>query len=168
MEEAYKQFADAFAKAVVAKDYHTAHSMLADWLKPSLTPARLQEMVEREIRETCEAAELEEMAYPDHWEVDGNSSTLEDLKELRAYPSARNSGWLGAQKAEVSINGDLVKAIADEFTADQFRKWLCIQFMPNPEAQDDLDIDAFFDFWMALAEVHGEFKIGYFELEDPD
>lgn len=168
MEEAYKQFANAFARVVVAKDYHTAHAMLADWLQRMITPTMLQEMIETEIRETCEAAGLKELVYPDDWQVDGNSSTLEDLKQLRSYTSARNSGWLGEPKANFSIDDDLVKPIADEFSAVHFRQWLCIQFMPNPEAQGDLEIDAFFDFWMAVAEVNGEYKIGYFELEDPD
>lgn len=168
MEEAHKQFADTFAKAVVAKDYQTAHAMFADWLQKTVSAAKLQEMIEKEIQEVCEANEIEEMVYPEDWTVDGNSSTLEDLREERSYTYARNSAWLGERKANFSIHGDLRKPIADQFTSARFCKWLCIQFMPNPEAQEVLGIDAFLDFWMAIAEVNGEYKIGYFELEDPD
>jgi hypothetical protein len=143
MEEPYKQFADRFAKAVVAKDYLTAHSLLADWLQPTVSAAKLQEMIEKEIQEVCEANEIEEMVYPDDWTVDGNSSTLESLRQERSFISARHSAWLGEPKADFSGKDDLVKPIAEAFTADLFRKWLCIQFMPNPDALEDLGIDAF-------------------------
>jgi hypothetical protein len=168
MEVDYKQFADKFAQAVIARDYNQAHTMLADWLQPTVSATTLQEMIEKEICEVCEANEIEESVYPDDWRVDGNSSTLESLKDERSYISARNSGWLGEQKINFSTHGDIVKPIAEEFTCEQFRKWLCIQFMPNPDAQGELGIDAFLDFWMAVAEVNGEYRIGYFEIEDPD
>jgi hypothetical protein len=168
MEVKYKQFADRFAQAVVARDYDKAHAMLADWLQPTVSAAKLQEMIEKEIREVCEANEIEEAVYPTDWEVDGNNSTLESLREERSYISVRNSGWLGEQKANYSAQGDMVKPIAEEFTAGLFRKWLCIQFMPDEDAQDELGIDAFLDFWMAVAEVNGEYQVGYFEIEDPD
>jgi cell division protein YceG involved in septum cleavage len=60
MEEMYQQFADRFAKAVIARDYRAAHSMLADWLQPTVSAAKLQEMIEKEIQEVCEANEIEE------------------------------------------------------------------------------------------------------------
>ena len=168
MEEAYKQFANAFATAVCAKDYDVAHAMLARWLQVNISQAKLQEMIEKEIREVCQAAELEEMAYPDSWDIDGNSSTLEYLREPGSYLSTRNSGWLGENRSGYSSAGDLVKPLADDVTDENFRQWMCIQFMPSEEAQGNIDIDAFVDFWMALVEVDGQFKIGYFELEDPD
>ncbi|MBI3649642.1 MAG: hypothetical protein HY231_01190 [Acidobacteria bacterium] len=168
MKEAYQQFGNRFAAAVVAKDYVTAHSLLAAWLQPKVTVAKLQEMIEKEISEVCAAAELDELVYPETWSLDGNSSTVEELKEPHSYISTRNSGWLGAERPNYSSAGDLLKPLADEVTADNFRQWMCIQFMPTEEAQNDLDIDAFLDFWMAVVEVDGQLQIGYFELEDPD
>jgi hypothetical protein len=168
MEDAYKQFAAEFAAAVCAKDYQAAQGMLAPWLQQTIAPAKLQEMIEREIREVCEAAELEEPAYPEAWDIDGNSSTLESLRDPSSFISTRNSGWLHGEGQGYSGAGDIVKPIAADVTAENFRQWLCIQFMPNEDAQGDLDIDAFVDFWMALVEVNGQYKIGYFELEDPD
>src|ERR1051325_1598507 len=63
MKEEYKQFAAEFAAAVCARDYEAAHARLAPWLRQAISPAKLQEMIEREIRETCDAAQLQEMAY---------------------------------------------------------------------------------------------------------
>jgi hypothetical protein len=40
--------------------------------------------------------------------------------------------------------------------------------MPAEGEDAELDVDAWFDFWMALVEIEGEYKIGYFEFEDPD
>jgi hypothetical protein len=166
MEETYKQFADSFARAVIARDYDSAHAMLADWLQPTISAARLQEMIEKEVHEVCEANEIVADVYPDAWQVDGNDSTLESISIPKIYTSLRNSGWLGEQKKD--RNGKLVSPVAGEFTGAQFRQWLIIQFMPNDEAQQELGIDAFLDFWMAVAEVNGEYRIGYFEIEDPD
>jgi hypothetical protein len=168
MKAEYKQFADTFAQAVTTRDYDKAHTMLADWLQPTVSAAKLQQMIEKEIREVCEANEIEEDVYPDDWQVDGNSTTLESLREEHSYISVRNSAWLGEQRGNFSTDGDIAKPIAEEFTSEQFRKWMCIEFMPNSEAQDELGIDAYLDFWMALAEVNGEYRIGYFELEYPD
>jgi hypothetical protein len=45
---------------------------------------------------------------------------------------------------------------------------MVIQFMPNHEEQDELGIDAWLDWWMILVEVEGAYRIGFFEIEDPD
>jgi hypothetical protein len=166
MKPVYKKFADTFAEAVIAKDYNKAHAMLADWLQPRVSAATLQAMIEKEIREVCEANEIDEEVYPTEWRVDGNESTLESISQPQIYTSVRNSGWLGKQQKDSA--GQLVTPVAQEFTEGQFRKWLSIQFMPDDDTQERLGFDAYLDFWMALAEVNGEYRIGYFEIEDPD
>src|SRR5436190_24383202 len=111
METEYKQFANRFAQAVTTRDYDTAHAMLADWLQPTVTADRLREMIEKEIREVCQANEIEEDVYPEDWDIDGNSSTLESLREEHSYVSERNSGWPGEERSGFSANGDLRKPI---------------------------------------------------------
>jgi hypothetical protein len=166
MKPVYKEFADTFAQALVAKDFDKAHAMLADWLQPRVSAATLQAMVEKEIREVCEANEVTEAVYLNEWRVTGNSCSLESLRDPKIYTSVRNSGWLGNQKKDSS--GELVTPVAREFTDEMFRQWLVIQFILDEETQDRLGFDAYMDFWFALAEVNGEYRIGYFEIEDPD
>jgi hypothetical protein len=56
------------------------------------------------------------------------------------------------------------RAIPAEVTAENFRQWMSVQFL----ADDSVEIDAWFDMWLAVVEVDGRNAIGYFELEDPD
>jgi hypothetical protein len=166
MKPVYKEFADTFARALVARDFDKAHAMLADWLQPKVSAATLQAMVEKEIREVCEANEVTEEVYLKEWQITGNSCSLESLRDPKIYTSVRNSGWLGKQKKDGS--GELVTPVAKEFTDEMFRQWLVIQFILDEATQYRLGFDAYMDFWFALAEVNGEYRIGYFEIEDPD
>jgi hypothetical protein len=166
MDADLRQFADTFAQAVIAREYERAQAMLADWLQPTVSAATLQAMIEREVREVCEANAIAADLHPQSWQVSSNSSSLEAIREPQVYTSVRNSGWLGEAKRDAA--GKLVSPVADGFTAGQFRQWLAVQFMPSDESQQAFGIDAFLDFWMAVAEVDGEYRIGYFEIEDPD
>src|SRR3982751_4091902 len=79
VEEAYRQFAEAFAYSIVRLDYSAAHKMLAPWLQSEMTPERLRQFVETELKEVAEGFELEEIIYPKAYNVDGNSCSLNDL-----------------------------------------------------------------------------------------
>lgn len=150
MEEAYKQFAGAFAHSIIRLDYSAAHKMLAPWLQDEITPERLRQFVETELKEVAEGFELAEIIYPKAYNVDGNSCSLADLSEPRSHVTSRRSN----------------EAIPPEVTVENFRKWMVVQFTPTPE--DEMEIDAWFDFWMMLVEIEGEYRLGYFEIEDPD
>lgn len=150
MEEDYRQFADTFAQNIVRQDYSAAHEMLAPWLQPEITPERLRQFVETELKEVGEGFDIEEIIYPKTYEVSGNSSSVADLLEERSYITSRRSS----------------ESLPPEITEENFRKWLVIQFMPAPE--EELELDAWLDWWMALVELDGEYCIGYFEIEDPD
>ncbi|HEX8891304.1 MAG TPA: hypothetical protein VF779_19305 [Pyrinomonadaceae bacterium] len=150
MEEAYKQFADAFAHSILRLDFSAAHKMLAPWLKDEITPERLRLFVETELKEVAAGFDLEEIIYPKAYHADGNSCSLDDLRSARSYITSRRSN----------------ESIPTEVTEENFRKWMVIQFTPAPEGE--LEMDAWFDFWMMLVEVGGEYRIGYFEFEDPD
>jgi hypothetical protein len=49
-------------------------------------------------------------------------------------------------------------------TGDRFRRWCCLQFLPAEES----DVDACFDWWMAVMEESGEMKVGFFHILDAD
>jgi hypothetical protein len=109
-----------------------------------MSPADLQELVEARLREMMEYAGCDELTYPVAYEVDGNICTLEDLQEPSSYAPPR--------------------PIPPDVTPENFRKWACIQFL----ADEEVDIDAWFDLWAILVEADGRYGVGYFELEDPD
>lgn len=146
LKKSYRDFAEQFAEAIIAKDYAAAHRMLAPWLGRSITPARLAEMIEAEVKETADVNELDGDLHPRSYEIDSNICTLEDLKSPRSYAEDRS--------------------IPPEVTDNNFRQWMVIQFQPSEE--EELDIDAYVDWWMILVEEDGEYKIGHFEMEDPD
>jgi hypothetical protein len=150
MDKHFLDFADAFAAAVIDQNYESAHGFLAPWLRDKITPADLSKFVENELKEIAEVWEFEQIYYPRAYNIDGNSSDLETLKEKRSYITSRRSN----------------DAVPEEINNDNFRKWLVIQFMP--EEEEELDLDAYFDWWLLLADVNNELKIGYFEIEDPD
>ena len=150
MEESDRQFADTFAHSIIRMDYAAAHRMLASWLQPEVTPERLREFVETELKAVAEGFDLEEIIYPKAYHADGNSCSLNELRAERSYATSRRSS----------------ESVPPEVTEENFRKWMVIQFTPAPE--DGLDVDAWFDWWMILVEVDGEYRVGYFEIADPD
>ncbi len=153
LDPAYHKFAEEFARKINAGDFQAATLFLAPWLRGEITPDLLREMVETELRETGDAAELEKLIYPKDFQIDSNICTIDDLREIR------KRGYYN-RRAE--------RAISDEITSENFRQWLVIQFTPAEGEDAELDIDAWFDFWMAIVDVDGEYRIGYFEFEDPD
>jgi hypothetical protein len=146
LKKSHRDFAGRFARAIIAKDYAAAHRMLAPWLQRSLTPARLAEVIEAEVKEIADINEIGADVHPKTYQIDSNICTLEDLKGFRSYAEDR--------------------IIAPEVTDENFRKWMVIQFQPSED--EELDVDAYLDWWMILVEQDGEYSIGYFEIEDPD
>jgi hypothetical protein len=146
LKQEYREFAERFASAIVVRDFTSAHAMLAPWLQRSMTADGLARMIQNEVQETAEINEIEGELHPGTYEIDSNSCSLQDLQEPRSYAKDRD--------------------IAPEVTAENFRQWMVIQFQPAED--EDLEIDAYVDFWMIVVEIGGEYKIGYFEMEDPD
>lgn len=146
INEQYREFAAGFARAVIAKDFTSAHRMLAAWLRPSVTAEGLARLIEEKVAEIAEANELEGELHPGSYEIDWNISSLQDLRGMPSYAEPRT--------------------IPAEVTEENYRQWMVIQFQPKED--EDLDIDAYLDFWIIVVEEGGEHKIGYYEIEYPD
>lgn len=142
----YREFAENFAETIIAKDFTSAHQMLAPWLQQSVTPDGLAQMIAAEVQETAEINEIEGNLHPASYDIDSNSCSLADLREPRSYAASRD--------------------IAPEVTTENFRQWMVRQFQPSED--EELEIDAYVDLWMIVVEIDGEYKVGYFEMEDPD
>jgi hypothetical protein len=146
LNKSYRKFAAQFAEAVIAKDFTTAHQMLAPWLRRSVTPQQLSRIIKEKVNEIAEANELGGDLHPGSYQIDWNISTLEDLRTPPSYGDERS--------------------IPAEVTDKNFRQWMVIQFQPKEE--EELEIDAYLDWWMMVVEEGGEQKIGYYEIDYPD
>lgn len=149
-QKAARAALERFARAIIAKDYRAAHACFADWLKRQVSEASLQAAIEKQLGEIAEAAELDQIVYPEDFSLSGNSCTLEDVRKDR-------SGIYGIEPT---------CDVSPEMTEANFRHWMVIQFLPAEDA--DIDVDAWMDFWAAMVEVDGQYLIGYFEIHDPD
>ena len=148
LDPACREFAEAFATRIIESDFDGAHRLLAPWLRQTVTPEHLRELIQKEVLEVAEANELDGDFHPSHFELDSNHCTLDNLKEDMSWREAR--------------------PIPDEVTAENFRQWMVIEFMPTRQDQDELGIDAWLDWWMLVVAAEGEYRIGFFEIEDPD
>jgi len=141
---------ERFARAIIARDYPAAHNCFAEWLKEQVSEERLQAAIEKQLGEIAEVAELDGIIYPEDFSVDSNSCTLADVREDRT-----------------TLYGiEPVCKVSPEMTEANFRKWMVITFMPAEGAE--IDVDAWMDFWAAAVDVDGQYRIGYFEIHDPD
>jgi len=146
---------DRFAKAIIAKDYITAHECFADWLKTQVSSEQLQGAIETQLREVADAAELTEIIYPEKFTIGYNSLELADLN-------------LGDEE-ELELSGITPYCkLSPEITDENFRMWTAIVFAPTQEHGFEIGVDAWMDFAAAVVEVSGEERIGYFEIHMPD
>src|SRR5262249_22686444 len=120
----------AFAQAIVDGDFDAAHALLAPWLQRDVSPPVLRAVLTRELIDGTAPADFD---------VSGNSSTLDDLREhyrehhdddrSRTFASVESFGAWGPP----SIH------IADEITPQNFRQWMAIEFTPDPDGDSGLD-----------------------------
>jgi hypothetical protein len=136
MDQAHQNFGAEWAKAVTAKDFEKAHAMLASWLRNELSPTELKALLD---------GARQDLPEPARFELDSNSSTFEDLKEPEGYAPRS-------------------KPFDPGLTAENFRKWLCIEFKPT----EDSEFDACFDLWITIVEENGRLAVGYLEATDAD
>jgi len=150
MEASYRAFGEKFSAAIIAKDYASAHVLLAPWLMKKVTPEKLREEIEQHVREMCKVWNVEDAIHPAQCDLDGNSRI--DVEGLRE-PEWDNS----------------VPDIPAEVTDANYRYWMCQQFKPEEVTVEfDAFFDAFFDLWLALVEHEGELRVGYYKFSDPD
>jgi hypothetical protein len=147
MKEEYKEFAQKFAQTMVDEDFKAAHAFFAPWLQKEISPENFRAQIEKWLREINEVWCIEELIFPDAFDIDGNSSTLSSLKEKESWREPRK--------------------FSDEVTEENFRRWMVIEFLPGA-ADERIELDGWFDFWFALIETGGELRIGFFELTDVD
>jgi hypothetical protein len=147
MKEEYAEFAARFARTIVDADFDAAHKFFAPWLQTEIPATDFRGAIEKWLREMNEIWEIEELIFPAGFSIDGNSSDLASLRE--------ECDWRAPRKISANV------------TAENFRQWMVIQFLPD-ERDARVELDGWFDFWFILVETGGELRIGFFELTDVD
>jgi hypothetical protein len=137
MEKAFEEVGAQFAERIIRREFEPARDLLAPWLRGAINAEQLEAVV----REGCGP-----LPAPGEFELDGNSCMLEDLEVDEFSPPTR--------------------PLPPEITNENFRKWMVIQFKPDPA--QETGYDACFDLWMALVDVDGALKIGYMEATGAD
>jgi hypothetical protein len=66
--------------------------------------------------------------------------------------------------AELREGGGDFAALPAHMTDANFRRWCCLQFLP----EEGSEVDACFDWWMAVMEEKGTLKVGFFHITEPD
>jgi hypothetical protein len=145
----YREFVEQWGNAIVAKDGARTHAMLAPWLQARQGPGALHELLLKGIRayadEQWDGAQLQ---FFETFTVDGNDSfTGEDIERLKAEPTGE------------------FPDMAQEVTPANFRAWMVLS-LAGPE--DDEPVNAVADLWLAVVEVGGELRVGYYRLLDAD
>jgi hypothetical protein len=146
MDDAIREIATAFGKAALDRDWATAHSLLAPWLRTSLSVEDLREFFENGYRAILRESGIEEMFYPEYPEpeIGGNGHTKTgDLRE----PKPWTAHW---------------PPIPDELTDANMRYWANIVLQCSDEQMETLDFDYFIQVWAAIAETDEGLRVGYF------
>ena len=133
MNASCKSLCDAFANAIVKRDFERAHSLLAPWLKQTMNPSEIQRMVD---------AENEGLEHQPHswnaWDV------MLELGDLQPDPYGPPS-----------------RPIPNQITQKNFKGWLQIQFAPESSVHDVQNVC--YDIWLAAVEHDDSLLVGYFE-----
>jgi hypothetical protein len=128
--------ADVFARAVIERDFAQAYDLTTRGLRARMDLGRFARALE-----DAEA----EVAPPGRYQLGGNPISFQELAE-----SAARAG----------------KPLPDDIDGTSFRRWLCIEFQPDPD--DESELDACYDLWCLTVEEEGDERVAYFEVHDPD
>lgn len=142
-----ERFCERFGGAIVGGDYAGAHAALAPWLGAVWTPERLEGLVAAQLADLAEAWDLEAAPALGRCGVDSNPLSLDALRDEAG--------------AEVS-SGEF----PDEIVEAGYRAWMCLELRAS-DAGEEGEL-AVCDLWVAVVEVDGELRIGYFEALEPD
>lgn len=134
MDSDCKALCDAFAQAIVERDFEEAHALLAPWLRSALSPGQIEQLVD---------AQNEGLQHrPASWQADEGVAGLDELRRPDPY-------------------GPPTRALPGEITRANFKGWLSIQLVPDSGVHEEQNVC--YDVWLAAVDVEGSCLVGYFE-----
>lgn len=134
MDADSRSLCDAWAKAIIERDFDTAHALLAPWLRAAVSPA--------EIQQTIDDRNAELPHPPRSWTADEGLIGLDDLRVPDPF-------------------GPPSQPLPEQITPRNFRGWFSIQLVPDRSVHDEQN--ACYDVWLAAVEQDGLLRVGYFE-----
>lgn len=146
MDDAIRDFGIDLGRRALARDWPGVRSLLAPWLRDTLTVDQVREFFEAEYRETLTANGIAVLHHPEHPEpaVDGNNvMTATSLRE------------------PISFAGGKVRPVPPEVTDANMRFWLSLQLQCSDEQVEALDFDSFCEVWAALVATPEGLRVGY-------
>lgn len=147
MDQRMRTFGEQLGSRALAQDWAGVQQLLAPWLRERYSVEAVQQFFEDDYASVLVGCEIEELHYPAQVRVDGNTSTLE---ELRQVPS-----WLPRGRP-----------IPQEVTADNFRQWMNLQLECSEEQAEELELDFLSDTWLIVVELEEGLRVGYW-AHDP-
>jgi len=128
---------EQLAQCVVRQDFDSAHALLAPWLRESISPSQIRQMID---------AASEGLAHPPHsWTIDEGMAELDDLRKPDGY-------------------GPPSQGISKEITDGNFRGWLSIVFAPEPSVHEEQNVC--FELWVIAVDHNGTALAGYLEAAE--
>ena len=147
---------DQFAQAIIARAHGRAESLLAPWIRDSLPPGGLKEVVQLARNDNPPAAEYVISSLP-HNGLASMRESVEENAEEEARSLATTDG-IGA------MHGPPSYPIPAELTDETFRGCWRIEFQPDEDLEADVDYS--YAFYVALVADGRDLRIGYLEPMD--
>ena len=110
------------------------HQLLAPWLRTRFTVSDAQAFFEADYANTLKANDIQDLHYPAAARIDGNSSSLPDLRKA---PSWQPRG----------------RPIPEEVNEANFRQWMNIQLQCSESQAEELELDFLTDIWLVVVEL---------------
>lgn len=137
MNDQCEALCEQLARCIVEKDFDGVHALLAPWLRDSISPTQIREMVD---------TVSEGLAHPPHtWTIDEGMAELADLRKPDGY-------------------GPPSQGISTEITDGNFRGWLSILFAPEPSVYEEQNVC--YELWVVAIEHNGRVLAGYLEAAE--
>jgi hypothetical protein len=111
------------------------------WLAPWVQAEMSPEALAEALDGACA-----DLPPPREWSLDSGFMAVDELRTANEY-------------------GPPSQPVSAEVTAANYRGWHCIEFRPG---DNDDDIDACFDLWLAAVELPEGYRLGFLEATYPD
>jgi len=142
MDQRIRSFGETLAQTAITRDWSRVHQLLAPWLRARFSVSDVQEFFESDYANTLKGNDIQELHFPEVAQIDGNSSSLSDLRKA---PSWQPRG----------------RPISEDVNEANFRQWMNIQLQCSESQAETLELDFLTDIWLVVVELEEGLRVGY-------